>query len=105
MLYKKKLSKNRLNDGICLSCAHTRLSSWKPFNKTCLFTLRSVFAVVGNTLKVICANPSHHKPVNKKDNRTAVVPESLKPNHVGLRMITKQISCKRTLPIYPNAYP
>src|SRR5678816_320065 len=103
MLYKKKLSKNLLNDGICLSCTHTRLNSWNPFSNTFLFNLRSVFAVVGNTLKVICANPNHHKPVNKKDNRTAVVPVSLKPNHVGFRMITKQIICSKTLPTYPKA--
>src|SRR4051812_17898576 len=98
MLYKKKLNKNLLNDGICLSCPHTSLNSLNPLNKTRLFTWRFVFDVVGNTLKVICANPSHHKPVNKNDSRTAVVPVSLKPNHVGLRMITKQMSCNKTLP-------
>src|SRR5678815_1624339 len=102
MLYRKKLNKNLLNDGICLSCSQTSLNSWNPFIKIFFLSLRSVFDVVGSTLKVIWAKPNHHKPVNKKDNRTAVVPVSLKPNHVGLRMITKQISCNKTLPTYPK---
>src|ERR1700722_19022298 len=89
MLQNKKANKYLFKTDIFFICSQTFFNSINPFVKILFALFCCAGEFLGSRAKVICANPIHHNPTNKKERRAGKV-LSFMPNHAGFKTKKKQ---------------